>query len=147
MLRGGALGSRQRLETLVGDRFAALDREPVRPGRKARFGAFDRGELSAKHIGKTLIEFGVVQDGCLVGEMLDGRRLVAGLRSEPAEALPDSATLALEQFTGPLRIHDGSLHPRRHTDSRHDSDPTRMFGVAEAPNRGIIAPTSLWQLT
>src|SRR5713101_8098307 len=41
LLFDGALGGWHGLETLVGDRFAALDRQSVGPGSKSLFGAFD----------------------------------------------------------------------------------------------------------
>ena len=112
LLFDSALGGWHGLETLVGDRFAALDRQSVGPGSKSLFGAFDGLQLDSQVVGETLIQSVVVQLGRLSGHVLVGRRrFVALLWLEPAEALHDPLTLAGEQFTCALGIHALSVQP------------------------------------
>jgi hypothetical protein len=62
LLFGSALGAWHGLETLVGDRFAALDRQSAGPGRKPLFGAFAGRQFDSQVVGEALIQFVVVQD-------------------------------------------------------------------------------------
>jgi hypothetical protein len=105
LFSGCALGGWHGLETLVGDRFAALDRQPVCPGGKSLFGAFDGRQLDPEVVGESLRQFVVVQVGRLIGDVLIGSRFVALLWLKPAEAVDDPLTLAGEQFTCTLGIH------------------------------------------
>ena len=52
LLFDSALGGWHGLETLVGDRFAALDRQSVGPGSKSLFGAFDGLQLDSQVVGE-----------------------------------------------------------------------------------------------
>jgi hypothetical protein len=112
LLFGSALGGWYGLESLVGDRFVALDRQSVGPGGKSLFGACDGRQFDSQVVGEALIQFVVVQIGRLIGHVLAGRRrFVALLWLGPAEASHDPLTLAGEQFTCALGIHALSVQP------------------------------------
>jgi hypothetical protein len=111
LLTDRPLGGWDRLETLVGNRGAALDRQSVGPGSESLFGAFDSRELGSQVVGEALVPLVVIQGGRLISHVLLGGRFVALLWLQPAESLHDSLPLAGEQFTRTLGIHTESVQP------------------------------------
>ena len=99
------LGGRQGFETLVRNRLAALDREPVRARGEPRLGPLDRCELVAQVVGQALVELFL---GELGGEVagIEVVRLLArvGVRSSGQRAL-DTGALGGQEFAGPVGIH------------------------------------------
>ena len=70
LLRGSPLGRGKRLQPLVRDRIAALDREPVRPLGEPGLGALDRLELRPQLPAQAGVELVLGEIGRLVPEVL-----------------------------------------------------------------------------
>ncbi len=68
-------GRRDSLETPVGNRLPALDRDAVRSSGKALLGALDGGELVAKIFLQTLVELVLVEIRCQIRRVVLVRRL------------------------------------------------------------------------
>jgi hypothetical protein len=105
LLLCGAVRPRDRLEPRIGDRLAALDREPVRALVQSLLRALDRLQLLAELLGDSLPELLVEQLGRGVGRMLVevrqlGRVLALG---EAGERALDPCPLPGEEITCPIR--------------------------------------------
>ena len=87
-----ALGRREDLEPLVGDRLSTLDRDPVRSRGEALLGSLDGGELFAEIVPQTLVELVLVEIGCEIRRVeLIGRLAVFLVRAPLERALDPRA--------------------------------------------------------
>src|SRR4051794_21414636 len=105
LLLDGTLRPRDHLETLVGDRLAALDRQPVGAVAQALLGALDRGKLLAQLLGQALVELLVEQFGRGVGRVLIvvGELVAALALLEVGERALHARPLAGEQLARACR--------------------------------------------
>src|SRR5439155_9195964 len=108
-LFGRPFGSGERLESLVRNRLAALDRTAIGPGRKAGLGPLDGSELLAQIVCQTLVELVLVEVRGEVGRIFLVRRLAGVLVPEVRERPLDPLALSGQQLASPLRIHDATL--------------------------------------
>ena len=105
LLFGGSLGGRDGFQTLVRDRLAALDRDPVGAGGQSLLGSLDRGELLAEVVRTSLVQLVLVEVGRQVRRILFIRQLTGVLVPEPRQRALDALALGGEKFACPLRIH------------------------------------------
>src|SRR3954470_14403601 len=123
LLLGSAFGRRDRLEPLVRNRLAALDREPVRTRVDAGLRALHCGELVQEPLAKAGLELVFIELTALVAEMLvDGRKLAVVparlLGERPFDPLPLSAKklaclLGVHEVTLPTRVYRSALDEHR----------------------------------
>jgi hypothetical protein len=101
------LGRRPRLEALVRDRLAALDRKPVFPSCKSLLGPLYGSELFAKIVEPTGAEFVFVEVRRLIAEMLVAvaELRVFSARCEIGELALDARSLGGKQLTCASLVH------------------------------------------
>jgi len=147
-LRSGALlvdrplGGRQRLEALVGDRLAALDREPVRSGRKAGLGPLEGRKLLAEIVLQAFGELVLLEVGAEVRRVELVRFLAVVLVLEPAERPFDALALGLEELTCPVGVHRAQLTARSASRNSATVSPRDVRGVPRhvAPSERRVQP-------
>ena len=93
------------LQTLVRDRLAAFDREPVRAGGQTCLGPLDRSELLAQIVRTSGVELVLVEVGGEIRRILFIRQLTGVLMPEPGQRALDPRALGGEKFACPIRIH------------------------------------------
>ena len=103
LLLDGQLGRRERLEPLVGDRLAALHREPVGARRQPRLRALDGGKLRGQVLLSRVVEAAFVE----VLGVAFARFVLLGVAfglafAQSGERLLDTLALSFEQFAGTL---------------------------------------------
>src|SRR5436190_10367655 len=102
---GGALGGRDCFQTLIWNRHAALDRNAVCSGRKARLGTLEGSELFAQVVCKPFVELVLVQIGREIHRVLIVRFLARVQMTEPRQRSLDSPSLGGQQLAGSLGVH------------------------------------------
>ncbi len=110
LLLDGQLGGGESLEPLVGDRVAALGRDPVGAGGEPRLGPLDRVEPAPQVLQPTGVELVLVEALRIDVAGLDPLVALLGAFAFDAGDLPlDLLPLAAEQFFGAFGLHGATV--------------------------------------